>query len=103
MRSIGRAILLSLVTVLLAPAARAAGDAAAGKDLATTWCNSCHLMEGGRVTADGARPFATMARDPEATAERLRAFLVKPHGRMPELNLTRQEIENLIAYIESLK
>jgi hypothetical protein len=28
---------------------------------------------------------------------------VKPHGQMPELNLTRQEIENLIAYIESLK
>jgi mono/diheme cytochrome c family protein len=33
----------------------------------------------------------------------LRGFLVKPHGQMPELNLTRQEIDNLIAYIESLK
>ena len=97
------ALLFSLFTVLLPPSARAAGDAAAGKDLATTWCGSCHLMEGTRTGADGARPFAAMARDPKATAGRLRAFLVKPHGQMPELHLTRQEIENLIAYIESLK
>jgi mono/diheme cytochrome c family protein len=60
-------------------------------------------MEGGQTTADGGRPFATMARDPKVTADRLRGFLVKPHGQMPELNLTRQEIENLVAYIESLK
>jgi mono/diheme cytochrome c family protein len=97
------ALLFSLLSVLLSPSARAAGDAAAGKDLATTWCSACHLMEGGQTTADGARPFAAMARDPKVTADRLHAFLVKPHGQMPELNLTRQEIENLVAYIESLK
>ena len=97
------ALIFSLFTVLLSPSAHAAGDAAAGKDLATTWCSACHHMDDAVVAADGARPFAAMARDPKATADRLRAFLVEPHGEMPELNLTRQEIENLIAYIESLK
>ena len=89
--------------MLLSPAARAAGDAVVGKEIATTWCGACHHMDDAVTAADGARPFAAMARDPKATADRLRTFLVKPHGQMPELNLTRQEIENLVAYIESLK
>ena len=97
------ALLFSLFTVLLSPSAHAAGDAAAGKDLATTWCSACHQMEGSSTAADAAPPFAAMARDPKVTPDRLRAFLVRPHGQMPELNLTRQEIENLVAYIESLK
>lgn len=97
------ALLFSVFTMLLSPSARAAGDAAAGKDLATTWCSACHQMEGGRTTADGAPPFAALAHNPKVTADRLRGFLVKPHGGMPDLNLTRQEIENLIAYIETLK
>ena len=97
------ALLFSLFTVLLSSSVQAAGDAVFGKELATTWCSACHQMESSRTTTDGARPFAAMARDPKATADRLRTFLVKPHGQMPELNLTRQEIENLVAYIESLK
>jgi hypothetical protein len=60
-------------------------------------------MDDAITAADGARPFAAMARDPKVTPDRLRGFLVKPHGQMPELNLTLQEIENLVAYIESLK
>jgi len=97
------ALLFSLFMVLLSASVQAAGDAVAGKDIATTWCGACHKMEGSTTATDVARPFAAMARDPEATAERLRAFLVKPHGEMPDLHLTRLEIENLIAYIESLK
>jgi mono/diheme cytochrome c family protein len=97
------ALLFSLFTVLLSSSVQAAGDAVFGKDLATTWCSACHQMEGSPTTTDGARPFASMARDPKVTPDRLRGFLAKPHGQMPELNLTRQEIENLVAYIESLK
>jgi len=97
------ALLFSLFMVLLSPSVQAAGDAAAGKDLATTWCSTCHQMEGSRIAADAAPPFAAMARNPKVTPDRLRGFLVKPHGGMPDLTLTRQEIENLVAYIESLK
>jgi hypothetical protein len=35
--------------------------------------------------------------------EQLRAFLTHPHGQMPDLSLTRSEIDDLIAYIESLR
>jgi len=98
------ALLFSLFTVLLSSSVQAAGDAVFGKDLATTWCSACHQMEGSSNTAaDGAPPFAALARDPKVTPDKLRGFLAKPHGQMPELNLTRQEIENLVAYIENLK
>ena len=76
-------LLFSLFTVLLSASVQAAGDAAAGKDLATTWCSACHLMEDNRTTTDGARPFAAMARDPKVTPDGLRDFLVKPHGQIP--------------------
>ena len=36
------------------------------------------------------------------TADRLRAFLSHPHGAMPNLALTRAEIDDLISYIETL-
>jgi mono/diheme cytochrome c family protein len=94
---------LLFVMLLLSPSAHAAGDAVFGQEIATTWCSACHHMDDAVTAADGARPFAAMARDPKVTPDRLRGFLVKPHGQMPELNLTRQEIENLVAYIESLK
>lgn len=33
----------------------------------------------------------------------MRAFLSHPHGAMPDLALSRAEIDDLIAYIGSLK
>jgi len=81
--------------------AGAAGDSIAGKDLAVTWCSSCHLVDGRNRADDKALPFAAMARA-AGSPERLRAFLVDPHGGMPPLGLGRQEIENLIAYIVRL-
>ena len=33
----------------------------------------------------------------------LRAFLSHPHGAMPDLALSRAEIDDLIAYIEGLR
>jgi len=35
--------------------------------------------------------------------EWLKTFLVEPHPPMPEMSLTRQEIQDLIAYIEALR
>jgi hypothetical protein len=37
------------------------------------------------------------------TADQLRAFLSRPHGAMPDLSLTRAEIDDLIGYIETLR
>jgi hypothetical protein len=35
--------------------------------------------------------------------DQLRTFLTHPHGAMPDLALTRSEIDNLILYIQSLQ
>src|SRR5512132_2075990 len=80
----------------------AAGDPVSGKDIAGRWCAQCHLVDGGR--ARGAAPTLTaIARDVSWTDDRLAAFLTKPHGGMRGFSLSRQEIENLVAYIRSLE
>jgi mono/diheme cytochrome c family protein len=38
----------------------------------------------------------------ERTPSQLAAFLTDPHGGMPPLELSRREIEDLVAYIRSL-
>jgi len=90
--------LAALFVFAAAVDARAAGGSIAGKDLAITWCSSCHLVGGTNRGDDKAPPFAAMARA-AGSPERLRAFLVEPHGDMPPLGLGTQEIEDLIAYI----
>ena len=89
---------------IAAPAAAAGGDIERGGHLARQWCASCHL---GAPNPAGAVPqgppsFAAIARG-GMTREQLRVFLTHPHGQMPDLALTRAEIDDLIAYIGSLR
>ena len=90
--------------VLHAPTAGAAGDAASGKALATTWCASCHLVAPEQRTATTeAPPFESVAQRSQEEIAALAAFLADPHPPMPQMSLTRQEIRDLLAYIGSLK
>jgi mono/diheme cytochrome c family protein len=81
----------------------AAADAANGVRLGRQWCANCHVI-------DGSGPSATLPQGPPSfrvaaghlNAGELRAFLSHPHGAMPDLALTRAEIDDLIAYIERL-
>lgn len=90
-----------------APAARAQDRDGARKGLAVArhWCARCHVVAAGQTgpVLDAAPPFADIANDPRMTPSRLRGILVNPHGRMPTEPLTRDDIADLIAYIESLK
>lgn len=93
----------TLVSFTALPAAgQPAGDAAAGRRLAERWCASCHAVAPGRAS-DTAPAFATMARDPKRTEAYLRAWLQRPHPRMPDFNLGRDEIDDLLAYLRTLK
>ena len=49
----------------------------------------------------GPPSFRTIAH--HLTANEVRAFLTHPHGAMPDLALTRSEIDDLIGYIETLR
>ena len=94
---------LALVLAGLSPIA-ARGDAGTGERLARQWCANCHVI-------DGAGPATTLPQGPPAfriisghlDRDEIRAFLAHPHGAMPDLALTRAEIEDLIAYIATLR
>lgn len=86
------------------PAASAGGNAAVGKMLATTWCSSCHLVSPDQTSATTeAPPFESIAERSDNEIAALALFLADPHPPMPQMSLTRQEIQNLLAYIGSLK
>jgi mono/diheme cytochrome c family protein len=97
----------SVVVVLSSQlaAAQDPGDPIAGHKLAQTWCDSCHVVDSGqrRGTSNGAPPFAAVAAMKSTTFMGLEAFLQTPHARMPDLHLSRDEIDDVAAYIISLK
>jgi cytochrome c len=100
--------ILPLLAVLLAtlPAhAEDVGDIASGRRLAETWCSSCHVVgpPGDTVVSNGAPTFAAIAADKAITVLSLRAFLQTPHARMPDLHLSRGEVDDLASYILSLR
>ena len=77
-------------------------DAVAGGRLAQEWCSGCHLVDG-VGSSDVVPGFRQIANDPSKTRDRLRAWLSSPHPMMPDFNLSRPEIDNIIAYLESLR
>lgn len=99
------------VLVLLGAAASPAlaqpepGDARAGRRLAATWCANCHQIgPGGPGPANDAAPsLPAIAAMPSSTSMSLRVFLQSPHGNMPDYRLTREEMDDVVAYILSLK
>jgi cytochrome c len=66
-------------------------------------CANCHVTSGNSAgnVQQGPPSFPMIAR--ARTADQLRAFLSHPHGAMPDLSLTRAEIDDLIGYIETLR
>jgi cytochrome c len=79
-------------------------DAARGGQLARQWCANCHVIGSSAAGAvpQGPPTFQTVAHS-GMTADQLRAFLSHPHGAMPDLALTRAEIDDLISYIDTLR
>jgi len=100
-----RPVLLVLALVFAATAAHAAGDATDGRVLAKYWCSSCHVTERARLgtVVDSAATFFEIVGRPGRDADFLRSFLSDPHYPMPNFQLTRDEIDDLVAYLTSLK
>ena len=96
--------------VLLGAALRQAdaqdvGDATAGQLLAERWCSSCHVLgpAPSSGTSNGAPTSAGIARMGSTTPLSLRAFFQTSHARMPDLHLSQDEIDDVAAYILSLR
>jgi len=80
------------------------GDPIAGRRLAHDVCAACHIVEPDMVPRSDidAPAFPDLARQPGITALSLRVFLQTPHERMPDLRLSPDETDNVIAHILSL-
>jgi cytochrome c len=93
-------VLVSLLVTSVA-AHPADADASNGSQLAQQWCAGCHVTGGSPAgnLQQGPPSFSTVAHS--RTADQLRAFLSHPHGAMPDLSLTRAEIDDLVGYIET--
>jgi len=97
-----------IVAVLIASGqvrAQNVGDADAGRRLATGWCSNCHQVDpGARGSASDAIPsFSSIAERSSTTAMSIRAFLRTSHRTMPNFNLTDTQIDDIGAYILSLR
>jgi mono/diheme cytochrome c family protein len=96
--------LMVMAAALWAGNAAAAGDPRVGQAIARTWCVSCHATATGQTSAtDIAPPFIDIANDPARTPTRLRTWLTDPHPPMPDPGLTRAQIDDIIAYIRTLR
>lgn len=99
---LGVTIATAACAVLGTISAHAAGDAASGHALARQWCTGCHLVDDSREGQDVAPPFAGIARREAGNPEWVRAWLAAPHPSMPNLNLAPQQVEDIVAYLQSL-
>lgn len=78
---------------------------AAGLALAQKLCTGCHLIgDGASAPAlTGVPTFRSIANQDGQTAERIKNVLIRPHVPMPDMQLTTDEIESLMMYLDSLR
>lgn len=96
--------LATIIPVAIAGPGSAAGIAESGHAVAVAWCSSCHVVSDDQKTASADVPtFRFIAKKYGDDVEVLAGFLANPHPPMPKLNLTRNEILDIIAYIASLR
>jgi mono/diheme cytochrome c family protein len=81
------------------------GDPEQGRQIAQSWCRACHEVAPGERAPSGTKapPFQVVADGTAVTEAALRAFFQTPHATMPNVQPTRQETDDLIAYLLSLK
>jgi mono/diheme cytochrome c family protein len=95
---------IAALSVLIVAAASIEGafaaDANKGETLAKRWCATCHIVASDqqRGTAQSP-PFSAIANKPGFNETVLAYFLLTPHPRMPDMNLSRSEAADIAAYI----
>ena len=96
------AILAIFASVAARPAL--AADASNGERLAERWCAACHVVSlNQRQASSDAPPFAEIAKRPNFSEAGITTFLLDPHAKMPNMNLTRFEAGDIVAYIGRLR
>ena len=85
-------------------AAAASGDPDHGEVLARHWCAPCHIVSDDQQRgADNVPTFSAVANRPGFDPVKIASFLRDPHAKMPDMQLSTYESDDLAAYIASLK
>jgi len=77
-----------------------------GQDIAERACAGCHAIngrQGSTILGTDVPSFRAIAARPNQTPQRLQGFIMTPHRPMPGIPLTLAEINDVAAYILSLK
>jgi mono/diheme cytochrome c family protein len=91
-----------LVAIIAQPAF--AADVSNGERLAERWCAACHVVSRDqRQASSDAPPFEEIARRPNFSETGMMTFLLDPHAKMPNMNLTRFEAGDIAAYLNKLR
>ena len=95
-----------VLLLLILPTFARAQDVTRGKVMAQRWCANCHVVAPSATigSANGLQTFPALAADPKINESKLRAAMTAQHGgRRPDFALTKQEQDDLITYIFSLR
>lgn len=105
-RALGLFVLLAACVHAPAPVAQTAGDASAGRRLAEVNCSTCHAIgAAGDSRHAMAPPFRTLSRSypVESLSEAFAEGVLVGHRDMPEFQLEPSQIDDLLAYIQSIQ
>ena len=92
----------ALVSLLVVGAPALAGDARHGGAISQRWCAECHVVSGDQSSAFADAPsFGDIARR-RTDRKEIANFLANPHPPMPDMHLSRSEIDDIVTYIRSL-
>lgn len=99
---------ITALSVLIVAAALTQGafaaDAQRGETLAKRWCATCHIVASNQQRGTTqSPPFSAIASKPRFNETTLAYFLLTPHPRMPDMNLSRSEAADIAAYIKTQK
>ena len=100
-----RAILIApciMVALLLCSASAFSADVAHGRQVALKVCSICHVITKGQSEGDPAAPSFRSIAESKRFRDEGAALLLQRHKRMPEFALTREQINDLAAYIKTL-
>src|SRR5262245_34054365 len=94
---------IALIAGAQAACAQEAGDARKGLIFAEKVCAECHGVKAGQTVPAAAPTFRAIANTPGMTAMALTIFFRTPHRDMPNLILSDNDRDDVIAYILSLR
>jgi cytochrome c len=82
--------------------AQTVGDREAGWHLVRRWCAACHIVDDTGYGTAAAPALPMIARQRAGDRRWLRAWLAAPHPPMPNMKLSQSEMDDIVAYLDSL-